>query len=132
MDLDWSSIKLKVLGVFIGAGDLVGENWRSRIDTVAKVLSSWRSCSLSYRGKAFVISALALSRIWYVASPPRILHELCTLVFNFFWSRKKDLVPRTVVVQSPLFGGFSVVDVKLKVLSLLAQRVKRFASSRSG
>ena len=64
--------------------------------------------------------------------PLRILHKLCTLVGNFFWSGKKDLVSRTVVVQSPLFGGFSVVDVKLKVLSLLAQWVKRFASSRSG
>ena len=64
--------------------------------------------------------------------PPRILHELCTLVFAFFWSGKKDLVSRTVVVQSPLFGGFSVVAVKLKVLSLVAQCVKCFASSRSG
>ena len=136
VDLDWSSIKLKVLGVFVGAGDLVEDNWRPRIDAVAKVLSSWRARSLSFRGKALVINALALSRIWYVASliymPPRIAHELCSLVFNFFWSGKKDLVSRTVVVQSPLFGGFSVVDVKLKVLSLLAQWVKRFASSRSG
>lgn len=136
VDLDWSSLKLKVLGVFIGAGDLVEDNWRPRVDAVAKVLSSWRSRSLSFRGKALVINALALSQIWYVASlvymPPRILHELCTLVFSFFWSGKKDLVSRTVVVQSPLFGGFSVVDVKLRILSLLAQWVKRFPSSRSG
>ena len=136
VDLDWSSLKLKVLGVFIGAGDLVEENWWPRVDAVAKVLSSWRSRSLSFRGKALVINALALSRIWYVASlvymPPRILHELCTILFNFFWSGKKDLVSCTVVVQSPLLGRFSVVDVKLKVLSLLAQWVKRFASSCSG
>jgi len=136
VDLDWSSFKLKVLGVFIGIGDLIEDNWRPRINAVDKILSSWRSRSLSLRGKALVINALALSRIWYVASlvymPPRIMRELCTLVFNFFWSGKKDLVSRTVVVQSPLFRGFSVVDVKLKVWSLLAQWVKRFASSRSG
>ena len=53
-------------------------------------------------------------------------------MFAFFWSGKKDLASRTVVVQSPLFGGFSVVDVKLKVLSLVAQWVKHFASFRSG
>ena len=68
VDLDWSSLKLKVLGVFIGAGDLVEENWRPRIDAVAKVPSSWRSRSLSFRGKVLIINALALSRIWYVAS----------------------------------------------------------------
>ncbi len=136
VDLDWSSFKLKVLGVFIGIGDLFEDNWRPRINAVDKVLSSWRSRSLSLRGKALVINALALSRIWYVASlvfmPPCILHELCTLVFKFFWSGKRDLVSRSVMVQSPLFGGFSVVDIKLKVWSLLAQWVKRFASSRSG
>ena len=38
VDLDWSSIKLKVLGVFIGAGDLVEDNWRPRIDAVAQGL----------------------------------------------------------------------------------------------
>ena len=133
VDLDWSSFKLKVLGVFIGIGDLVEDNWRPRIDAVDKVLSSWRSRSLSFRGKALVINALALSRIWYVASlihmPPRILHELCTLVFKFFWSGKRDLVARTVVVQPPPLGGFSVVDVKLKVWALLAQWVRRFVSS---
>ena len=136
VDLDWSSFKLKVLGVFIGIGDLAEDNWRPRINAVAKVLSSWCSRSLSLCRKALVINVLGLSLIWYVASlvhmPPHILHEICTLVFNFFWSGKRDLVSRTVVVQSPLFGGFSVVDVKLKIWSLLAQWVKRFASSRSG
>ena len=128
--------KLKVLGVFIGIGDLIEDNWRPRINAVNKVLSSSRSRSLSFRGKALVINALSLLRIWYVASlffmAPRIMHELVSLVFNFFWSGKRDLVSRSVVVQSSLFGGFSVVDVKLKVWPPLAQWVKRFASSRSG
>ena len=136
VDLDWSSFKLKVLGVFVGIGDLTEDNWRPRINAVDKVLSSWRSRSLSFRGKSLVINALALSRIWYVASlvymPTRVMQELCTLVFKFFWSGKRDLGSRTVVVQPTLLSGFSVVDVKLKVWSLLAQWVKRFASSRSG
>ena len=63
VDLDWSSSKLKVLGVFIGIGDLIEDNWRPRINAVDKVLSSWRSRSLSFRGKALVINALALSRL---------------------------------------------------------------------
>ena len=67
-----------------------------------KVLSSWCSSSLSFHGKSLVINALALSHIWYVASlvfmPPRIVHELVSLVFNFFWSAKHDLVGRTVIV----------------------------------
>lgn len=41
--LDWSSSKLKVLGVYIGVGDLEADNWRPRIDAVERVLNSWRS-----------------------------------------------------------------------------------------
>ena len=134
--LDWSSSKLKVLSVFIGVGDLEADNWRPRIDAVERVLNSWRSRSLSFCGKALVVNALALSRVWYVASlvhmPPWALKELSSLAFSFFWSGKCELVSHSVVVQPSLFGGFSVVDVKLKVWALLDQWVRRFASSSSG
>ena len=63
--LDWSSVKIKMLGVFVGPGDLEEDNWQLAAE---KVLSSWRQLSLSFKGKALVINALALSRVWYVAS----------------------------------------------------------------
>ena len=43
------------------------------------------------------------------------LGELNTLVFNFFWSGKRDLVARKVVIHPRDLGGFSVVAVQLKV-----------------
>ena len=67
-----------------------------------------------------------------VHMPPWVLKELSSLAFFFFWSGKRDLVSRSVVVQPSLLGGFSVVDVKLKVWALLGQWVRRFASSSSG
>ena len=86
--------------------------------------------------KALLVNALALSQVWYVASlvhmPPWALKELSSLAFSFIWSGKCELVSRSVVVQPSLFGGFSVVDVKLKVWALLDQWVRRFASSSSG
>ena len=39
---------------------------------------------------------------------------------------------RVVVVQSPSLGGFSVVNVKLKVSSLLSQWFRHFAEIPSG
>ena len=64
--------------------------------------------------------------------PPWVLKELSLLAFSFFWSGKREVVSRSVVVQPSLFGGFSVVNVKLKVWALLGQWVRRFASSFSG
>ena len=133
--LDWSSVKIKVLGVFLGPGNLDDVNWKPRIAAVENTLSSWRQRILSFRGRALVINALALSRVWYVASlihmPPWVLGELLRLLFSFFWKGKKDLVARVVVVQAPSVGGCSVVDVKLKVQSLLVQWVRRFVIAQS-
>ena len=109
----------------MGLGNLQGDNWSPRICAVEKTLLSWRRRNLSFRGKALVINALALSRFWYVASlvhmPPWVLRMLNSLIFDFFWKTKCELASRAVVVQPPSLGGFSVVNVKLKVSSLLSQ-----------
>ena len=86
--LDRSSAKLKILGVFIGHGNLEEDNWRPRIDAVDHVLTSWRSRSLTFCGKALFINPLALSRVWYVASlvhvPAWVEKELSRFIFSFF------------------------------------------------
>ena len=64
--------------------------------------------------------------------PLRVLGELNKLVFNFFWGGKRDLVAHNVLFHSRDLGGFSVVSAHFKVQSLLAQWIKRFASSPSG
>ena len=119
----------------MGPGNLDDDNWKPGIAAVENSLSSWRQCILSFRGRALVINVLALSLVSYLAylihMPPFVLGELLRLVFSFFWKGKKDLVAPTVVVQASSVGGFSVVDVKLKVQSLLVQWVRRFVTAQS-
>ena len=40
--LDWSSVKIKVLGVFLGPENLHDDNWKPRIAAVENILLSWR------------------------------------------------------------------------------------------
>ena len=133
---DWSASSLKILGIFIGPGNLDDENWRPRINAVYRALQSWRSRSLFFTGKALLVNALALSQVCYVASlvhmPSWVGKERSLLIFSFFWSGKLELVARSSVSQPPLLGGFSVVDIKYKVWALLVQWVRRFASSPPG
>ena len=135
MDIEWSSEFVKILGVFVGPGDVDEANWRPRITAVENVLNSWRQRSLSYGGRALVINALVLSRVWYVASlihvPRWVGVELNSLVFKFFWAGKRDLVARRVVVQPRSLGGFAVVDFFSKVSALHVQWVRRFIVSPS-
>lgn len=44
--IEWSSVKVKVIGVFLGPFATEEDNWRPRITAVQNVLSSWRQRSL--------------------------------------------------------------------------------------
>ena len=96
--IKWTKAVIKVLGVYLGNGNLEEENWLPGINAFEKCLNSWRSRSLSYSGKARIVNALPLSRVWCIASlismPDWVASELNTLVFSFFWSGKLDLVAR--------------------------------------
>ena len=82
-----------------------------------------------------VVNALALARIWYVASlihvPEWVVAEINKLIFKFFWSGKRDLVARKVVVQPFCNGGFGMVDVRSKISALHVQWVRRYVTSPS-
>ena len=114
----------------MGLGNLEEDNWCPRIFAVEK---------LCFLGVNVIFHSgerlWSLSRIWYVASlvymPPWVLRMLNSLIFDFFWKTKCELLSYAVVVQPPSLGGFSVVNVKLKVSSLLSQWVRRFAVSPS-
>ena len=133
VDIQWSSSKLKILGVFISYDEMGEINWRPRVDAFCRCIDAWRSRALSFSGRAVVLNSLALTRIWYVASvvamPKSVLKELNTRIFNFFWAGKKARVARKVFHHSKSQGGFSVVSVELKIHSLLGQWFRRFGVS---
>lgn len=91
--IDCSCTMIKVLGIFIGFGDMVAANWNPRIESVSKCFSSWKMRFLYSAVKAIVANALALSRIWYVASlmhmPRRYLMNLPALPLTSFGPVKK-------------------------------------------
>ena len=97
---------IKVLGVFIGFGDLDAANWRPRLDSVSKCLLSWSSHSFSLSGKALVANALALSRIRYVAS----------LVYMPNWVVKELKVCRKTVVQPKDCGGLQLSPLSTRFI----------------
>ena len=65
-------------------------NWLPRIEAVQNCLKSWRHRTLSFKGKTFVLNALALSKIWYVGSlvemPPWAKLQLDKLVYDYMTS----------------------------------------------
>ena len=136
MPFQWTSNKIKVLGTFVLKGNLEEPNWCPVIDAVAKCVSAWSNRNLSYGGRALISNALALARVWYMATmfpiPGWVLGKLNRIIFPFFWKGKKDLVARAVVIQSRSCGGFGIVATHLKSQALLLQWIKRFWAASYG
>ena len=47
VDIQWSSSKLKILGVFISYDKMGEVNWRPRVDAFCRCIDAWRSRALS-------------------------------------------------------------------------------------
>ena len=94
---------------------------------------AWSLSILLWQKLNLTVNALALSRVWYIASlipvPDWVSSELNTRVFSFFWSGKRDLVARDVVYHSTCQGGFGVVSVRYKAQALLAHWVRRYVTA---
>ena len=132
----WTYNKIKVLGTFIGNGSQNDANWCPCVDAVAKCVLAWSSRHLLYGGRALICNALALARVWYMATmlpiPGWSLGKLNRITFPFFWKGKKDLVARAVVIQSRSCGGFGIVATHLKSQAVLIQWIKRFWATSYG
>ena len=131
----WTSSKIKVLGVYLGNGNLDEENWRPRIEAVKRCLKPWHFRGLSYSGKAIAINALALSRIWYVASlfffPSWARAELNSLIF--FSPGKKDLVAgRSSFILRPVGASLWYSSILKSSLFSFVQWIKRLLVSPNG
>ena len=105
----WNCDKIKVLAVFIGHGDLEEANWRPRIDAVKNCLSSWRSRSLSYKGKALVINGLVLSRVGSQGVEHLVFSSFLVVVRWIWW-----LVP--LFVNPLILGVFRPFALIIKLL----------------
>ena len=129
-------MKIKVLGVYIGHGDLSEYNWHPRLDAMSRCLDSWCSRSLSLLGRALVVNALALSCIWYVASlvnmPEWVCSALRYTVFSFISAGKRELVVCRVMYLPKDCGGFSVISIDFTVSALLIQWVRRLSVCPNG
>lgn len=133
VELLWSSDSIKSLGISLGPNIQPSQNWEGRLTSLGNVLDLWQQRCLSFQGKALVCNSLALSGLWYTATtvplPAELILKATRLIFNFFWSGKRELVNRKTVHLPKSRGGFGLVDISTKVSALLIQWVRRFYSS---
>ena len=134
--IQWSSDSISILGSTLGPAITLEKIWAPVVRKIESTLSSWANQSLSFSGKSTVINTLVVSRIWYLASvfciPDSIISSMNRAIFSFFWSGKMHLVNQATLQQPVLNGGFGVCNIRLKMLALHAQWVRRFVTPTAG
>ena len=128
VELSWSGEAITVLGCRISNSESV--DWESLIVKFESQLVLWKHSQLSFRGRALIANVLGLSVFWYQATvfdmPKTVIHQVNKLLFPFVWSKKREWMARSSVVQPISQSGLSIVDIAPKILVLQAVWVRRF------
>jgi len=118
--------KMKILGVFFGVIDIQRDNWEPKLSKLDKMLTMWKSRSLSMVGESLIINVLGVSKLLYLARVPRwVVDRYNSLIWNFFWGSKIEPVARNTIHCPIDKGGLGIVDFEVK------GRALHFASSLS-
>ena len=88
---------------------------------IGNTINLWKVRGLSIHGKVTIIKALLLSKRIYPGSvlptPPEIIKEFNTLVFQFLWNGK-DKVTRRSTYAPYDSGGIRMVDYENMIKAL--------------
>ena len=81
-NINWEKNSIKALGVYFGYNEqeMEEKNWKSKIETIKKILNKWNYRDLSLHGRILIVKTLALSQVVYLLSsicvPTWVINEV--------------------------------------------------------
>ena len=123
----WEST-IKLLGiVFNRDGPDSEATWQKVYEKLKRVLYDIKDRSRTLYGRALLLNALALSKLWYVSSicsmSPSWVIKFNKLVYKFLWNQGHEWLARTTTCLPKLGGGVAMVNIELKIQAFLIKHV---------
>ena len=115
LGLNWVD-NTKVLGIIaFGNVNVERDNWEPRLSKVDKMLSLWRSRSLSSVGKVLILNTLAFSKLFdlsRILEPPNWVYGRIKgfMIWPFLWGSRVETVARRSITCSLEDGGLGLRD----------------------
>ena len=132
---NWDRSPIEFLGVKIDSfgKDWIGENYRSKIDSLSRKLSPWLRRSLTPYGRIHLVKSEALSQLTYlmtVLPKPNAaqIKEIESIIFRFVWRGKPDRIKRSTLKNTFSKGGMKMPDIVTQAKSLKIKWVKQYIS----
>ena len=124
---------MKVFGICFGkvtSDDI----WHPIVKKIDNTLKLFSGRLLSVYGKANLINLMVLSKLWYVGSVMPIPNHYIKLIekrmFDFLWSSKNEPVSRKTMFLPKAEGGVGLVNIKMKIFSMLLRNILKFCFSK--
>ena len=115
------------MGIYVGINKNDGENWESIIEGIAPNLKTCVYRNLSLKGRAVILNANVLSKLWYRATildiPKQYADKLQVLINKFMWNEKMVLIGKDSLELPHKDGGIQLVNVPIKVQSLKIKHI---------
>ena len=125
-NLKWE-VNAKILGIYVGINNNDEENWVSLIKGIAQHLKTCVYRNLSLKGRAVILNANILSKLWYRATilgiPKQYADKLQVLINKFMWNEKMVLIKTHTLELPHKDGGIQLVNVPLKVQSFKIKHI---------
>ena len=122
VDITWIMDQLKLLGIYVGSNQTIFKSWTERINKLESRLKMWKHWSLSLAGKVLILNTLGISGLLYLRTaypiPKSCLTRVNTLVFNFLWSGRNEMIKRDILFLPTDRGGLGLTDLTTKLQAL--------------
>jgi hypothetical protein len=123
---------MKVFGILFGSVTQ-DDIWHPLYKKIDNTLRLFSGRTLSLYGKAQLVNVMVLSKLWYVATvvPPSryYIDRIQKRVFDFIWSSGFEPIKRETMYLPREKGGIGLVNIKLKVQSLILRQVLKVVLS---
>ncbi len=129
-EIKWPITPIRYLGIFVGNDpiELNQRNWENKLESMQKLLDSWRKRDLTLFGKITIIKSLALSSLIYSSSllipQTEFIKKVNKVIYHFLWNAK-DRIKRKCLINDLNNGGLKMLDFESQVKSLQAAWIPR-------
>ena len=83
--LMWSNSIIKIVGFHFGDESAFAKTWEAGVAKFSKVLTEWKWCFLTLRGKCTVINSLAAASVWHLVRIYPPIREILDVLQKAMW-----------------------------------------------
>jgi hypothetical protein len=118
---------VKICGIFFGT-NAQNRNEDNLKTSILKTADNIKNRYLTHRGKAILINALLLAKLWFIGTiiipSPNFLPWLRGVIFSIVW-KSNEKIARQTVFLSPKDGGIGLINPELKLKALWLKHIHK-------